>query len=76
MATCTKITMKATKDAFQILEVNLWTRAPNLADIGTFVVPILMYVLLKTHIKWVPCTSLKKNTVRRLYYIKIYIMIE
>ena len=56
-------------DAFQILEVDLWKRGPNLAEIGTFAVPLLTYVLFKTHIKWVPRTISDKDAVRRLCYI-------
>ena len=33
-----------------MLEVYLWTQGPNLSGIGTFLVPLLTYVLLKTHI--------------------------
>ena len=31
---------------FQILKVDPWTPNPILANIGTFVVPLLMYVLI------------------------------
>ena len=59
-----------------MLEVDPWTWGPNLADIGTFAVPLSMYVLLKIHIKWVPRKSLYKEAARRLCYINIYIIVE
>ena len=37
-----------------ILEVDPWTRTPILDYIGTFAVPLLMYVLIKTHIEGLP----------------------
>ena len=55
---------------FQILKVDLWTRAPIFAYIGTFEVPLLTYVPMKTHKKWVPCTSSDKDILCRLSYIK------
>ena len=58
----------------QISEADIWTWGTNLADIGNFAVPLLTYVILKTHIKWVPCTSSEKDTVRRLFYILKYII--
>ena len=42
---------------------------PNFADIGTFVVPLSTYVIMKTGIKWVPFISSYKDAVRRLDYI-------
>ena len=56
-------------DAFQILEVSLWTLGLYLADIGTFAVSLLKNVLLKTHIKWVSRTRSEIDAVRRLCYI-------
>ena len=50
-------------DAFQILEVDLWKRGPNLADIGTFAVPLSTYVLIETHIKEVCSTISYKDAV-------------
>ena len=41
----------------QILEVGPWTRNPVLADISTFAVPLLTYILIETHVKGVPITS-------------------
>ena len=43
-------------DEIHISEVDLWTQSTNFSDIGTFAIPLLTYVLLKTHIKWVPPT--------------------
>ena len=43
-------------DDLDILEVGPWTRSPISVDIGTFVVPLLTYVLIKPHIKGVTNT--------------------
>ena len=48
-----------TEDALellQILEVDPWTRTPISANIGTFEVPLLTYVLIETHTQGVPHT--------------------
>ena len=61
--------MAGSIDAFQILEVSLWTWGPNLANIGNFAVPLSTDVLFKTNIKLVPYTSSEKYDVHRLCYI-------
>ena len=43
-----------TTGEFHVLEVDPCTGTPVLVDIGTFVIPLSMYVLIKTHIKRVP----------------------
>ena len=60
-------------DSFHVSEVNIWAWGHNLADIGTFAVPLSTYSLSKTHIKWVPYTVSDKDAVHRLYYIYIYV---
>ena len=55
-------------DAFQILELDIWTQGPNLADIYSFEVHVSMLVLLKTHIKWVPHKIPGKDAVNGLCY--------
>ena len=61
------------KDQLQILEVDYWTRTPILADIGTFVAPLLNYVLVVTHIE-----RGKQHHIRRrrgdmdMFYLKFY----
>ena len=62
-------------DAFHILEVDLWTWGPYLADIGTFAVHVLTKVILKTHKKWVPHTISDKDDMRRHCDNNIYIYI-
>ena len=62
-------------DAFHILEVNIWTQGPKLADIGTFVVPLLTYLLLKTHINGYNTTAWTKTLCVGYVILKIYIMI-
>ena len=39
-------------DAFHTLVVNIWTRGPSLADIGTFAVHVFIQLLFKIHINW------------------------
>ena len=51
------------KGEFHIYEANPWTRTKISANIGTFVVPILMYVLIETNIKVVKRTSSDKKSV-------------
>ena len=50
--------------------------APIYTDIGTFAVQLSTYILMETHIKWLPCTSSDKDSVRRLGYImmRVYFM--
>ena len=54
---------------FHILEVKRWTWTPMSADIGTFAVPLLAYVLIETRLKGVPRTISEKYVVCRLGYI-------
>ena len=63
-------------DAIHISEVDIWTQGTNLFDIRTFAIPLLTYILLKIHIKWVPHKILDKEDVHRLSYINIYIIVE
>ena len=56
--------------------VNILTRTPFFANFGTSAVPLSMYVLMETHMKWVPRTSLDKDAVRRLGQIRIYIRVK
>ena len=53
---------------FKILEVDCWTLTPISANIGTFAVPLLTYILIETNIKGVPRTSSDKYDVRGLGY--------
>ena len=49
--------------------------APIFPDIGIFAVPLSTYVMLETHITWVPCTSSDKNAMRRIGNILKYIIV-
>ena len=60
---------KGVEGEFHILEVDTWTRTPISLDIGTFAIPLSMYVLIKNHIKRVPITSLDTYTRIRIGYI-------
>ena len=53
----------------QISEVDHWARTPILADIGTFAVPLLMYVLIETHKKGVQSTRSDKDAMLWIGYI-------
>ena len=42
------------------------------SNVGTFAVPLLAYIHMENHIKWVACTRSDKDAVIRIVYIKIY----
>ena len=54
---------------FQILEVDPWRRTPISVNIGTFVVPLSMYVLIKTNIKGVSILISYKDAFIMIGYI-------
>ena len=61
---------------FHISEVDTWTRTPILANIGTFAVPLSIYVLIKAHIKGVQIPRLDKDACIRICYILKAIIVE
>ena len=61
---------------FQITEVNQWTQTPISADISTFSIPFLTYILIEIHIKGVPSISSEEDSVLRVGYIQIFIRVE
>ena len=63
-------------DYFQILEVDPWKRTPIPAYIGPFEVPLSMYVMVETQIKWVRITSLDKDAVLWIDFILKLILVE
>ena len=54
---------------FQSLEVNPWTRTPILVDIGTFSIPLSIYVLIKIDIKRVTIPISDTDADIRIGYI-------
>ena len=61
---------------FQIFEVDPWTHTTILVDIGTVVVPLLTYALIKTHIEGVPISSSDKYKGIMMFNIEKYIIVE
>ena len=51
------------------MEVDRWTQNPILANIGTFAVPLLTYMLIETHIKGVHITKSDKDAVLWISFI-------
>ena len=72
----TNITMDIDTSKFHILEVNPWTRTPIFLDVGTFYIPLSTYVLIKTHVKWVPIPRSDTYTGIRIVHIQIYIIVS
>ena len=61
---------------FQISEVDPWTWTPIPTNIDTFIVPLSIYVLIKTHTIGVHINSSDKDAVLCMSFLPKYIFVE